>query len=320
MRDDIHRITLELKERSMKVDKLANRFQVLVSKAQGPQEDGEPKSQAYYIIKAAQEREELQQQGDELDSKVQKAEKEVAGLEAALSAMLGVNTKYNASLRNVEDKAVAAQQQELQKHLDQLYDKVKAKRAEEKELMDQVQMLEQQVKSRRAEQAGLQELVKELQRKQTDAEKQLEEQADKHQRAAKNLERLQRQLRTKLGLPAAGPPSNQEDDIALADIKESTSAMLQELSGLCSRYPELNIAHNVAAMGLKLPSGVASSAGNSRAGSLAGSRSPSQAGSVRLGPSMKSLDGQSIASQSTAPGRLRSPGGIAAVKSIQLNL
>ena len=55
--------------------------------------------QAYYVIKAAQEREELQRQGDELDARVRKAERECQGLQAALNKLMGTNLDLNASFR-----------------------------------------------------------------------------------------------------------------------------------------------------------------------------------------------------------------------------
>ena len=52
VKEDCHRITLELKDRGLKAEKLAAKFETLVSKNRATDaEGGEPKSQAYYIIK-----------------------------------------------------------------------------------------------------------------------------------------------------------------------------------------------------------------------------------------------------------------------------
>jgi hypothetical protein len=48
----LHRITLELRDRQAKVDVLHAKFEMLASRAHGTDaEGGEPKSQAYYIVK-----------------------------------------------------------------------------------------------------------------------------------------------------------------------------------------------------------------------------------------------------------------------------
>ena len=51
IRDDVHRITLELKERALRVEKLQNKFETLSSKNRSAADDGEQHSQAYYVIK-----------------------------------------------------------------------------------------------------------------------------------------------------------------------------------------------------------------------------------------------------------------------------
>ena len=55
--------------------------------------------QAYFGVKAAQEREELQRQGDQLNKDVQRAEVEVAGLQAALMQLSGSNLEMSAGLK-----------------------------------------------------------------------------------------------------------------------------------------------------------------------------------------------------------------------------
>jgi hypothetical protein len=52
------------------IEKLQAKYDTLANKQKA--EDGEEVTQAYYVIKAAQEREELQRKGDELDTKIRK--------------------------------------------------------------------------------------------------------------------------------------------------------------------------------------------------------------------------------------------------------
>ena len=66
----------ELHERISKIEILRKRYEILMV-SMTPFNEEENISQAYYVVKAAQEKEELQQTGDELDAKIRKAEGEI---------------------------------------------------------------------------------------------------------------------------------------------------------------------------------------------------------------------------------------------------
>ncbi len=76
----------ELRERVDKVEKLKKRYEILMTQFRVDGE-GEEHSQAFYVINAAQKREDLQREGDELDSKIRKTEKEMKALENTLKLM-----------------------------------------------------------------------------------------------------------------------------------------------------------------------------------------------------------------------------------------
>lgn len=117
----------QLHDRIAKIDRLRKRYEILMV-SMAPPEGEEEHSQTYYVIKvfslffafdlslslslliylsisllqAAQEREEIQREGDELDAKIRKAEKEIQALENTLALMNVKNEKYRKSLQNFD--------------------------------------------------------------------------------------------------------------------------------------------------------------------------------------------------------------------------
>lgn len=99
--EERHKIAVELQDRMNKVKNLKIRYESLIEKNKVQFKDGEGEagehSQAYYVIKAAQEKEELQRYGDELDGKINKCQKELQALKNTLEHLKKRN-------RNVREK------------------------------------------------------------------------------------------------------------------------------------------------------------------------------------------------------------------------
>ncbi|MEW5311178.1 MAG: hypothetical protein WDW38_002914 [Sanguina aurantia] len=264
-RDDIHRITLELRERGLKVEKLSAKYETISSKHRGAAEDGEVRSQAYFVIKAAQEREELQREGDALDAAIRKAEKEVAALETTLSGLMVANNGFGSSFKKVDSAASVAERAALREKLDRAYDKLKFKRGEEGGLLDDVRQSSARLVILEAEARGMAGQVEELARKKADADRQASEQADKATRAKRSGERLL------VKLSISGTPL--DADVRLAEVRDTTRAMLSELRSLAASHPGCGIAEACEAAGLRLPAlgASGSGAGTPLSGSVRGS-------------------------------------------------
>ena len=95
--EERHKVAVELQVRSQKVKNLRIKYEGLCQRnksSSGEAEAEGERSQAYYVIKAAQEKEELQRYGDELDGKIRKCEKEIKALANTLDHLKVRNKNY----------------------------------------------------------------------------------------------------------------------------------------------------------------------------------------------------------------------------------
>ncbi|MFN4152878.1 MAG: hypothetical protein ACK4IX_18185, partial [Candidatus Sericytochromatia bacterium] len=113
--DERRQLSLELSDRRVQIDKLKNKFEILLQRLK-PEDDGEQVSQAQFLIRAIQEREELQRRGDMIDSDIQKLEQDEKALDLTLSAFqrhnsltMGTFKRVGTDDRDVQDKAELSQ-------------------------------------------------------------------------------------------------------------------------------------------------------------------------------------------------------------------
>merc|ERR1719502_2200447 len=158
--EERHKTMIELAERKQKIYNLKMKYETVVNRVK--REEGEEHSQAYYVLKAAQAKEELQRKGDELDEKIRKAEREIRALENTLGHLLTRNKKFK------ENFQVANTQNQTD--------------------LEEKQMLEEQ--SRAAN-----EVLFKKKRALTQIEKEEEEDTNRYDELQSNVERLDAQVR-----------------------------------------------------------------------------------------------------------------------------
>ncbi|KAJ8270442.1 hypothetical protein GJAV_G00114750 [Gymnothorax javanicus] len=118
------KLSAEVHERLSKTDKMRKKYEILTISMAAP-EGEETKSPAYYVIKAAQEKEELQRKGDDLDAGIRQTEKEIQALENTLHVVRSRNTVYRKGFSKVTEMSEEYQEklelEDQKRAIDELY-------------------------------------------------------------------------------------------------------------------------------------------------------------------------------------------------------
>jgi UDP-glucose:O-linked fucose beta-1,3-glucosyltransferase len=250
--EERHQIMMELNERLLKVDRLKQKFAVVAGRMAGL--DQEEHSQAHYIIQAAQERENLQREGDQLNEAIKVAEKEIRLLQRTLQSLVIRNDNFRASFQAADSQGASEQQQLEDQHRAMKTQLIK-KRAYLREIATDFEErrnvlgeLQSQIMSIRTE-------VEASGREHDNLDKQQAEQRAKHERAIAAANQRLTQLRRAKKVPA-DQETSEESDIRLQELQHKNKALINFLMHFVDGNVQLENAVNAAMadVGLKFPS------------------------------------------------------------------
>ncbi|XP_070537855.1 coiled-coil domain-containing protein 39-like [Ptychodera flava] len=229
-------VSAELHERISKIDKLRKRYEILMV-SMAPPEGEEDRSQAYYVIKAAQEKEELQREGDDLDARIRKAEKEIRALENTLRLMNGRNEQYRKSFNRVtETSDEYEEKQRFEEQMRAVMDKYKYKRRQIRELQEDLQTMSNTLDNLTRDENVYVEMIDEKQGKIAQLNKDLEEQKQKLDRAAKQTAKYARELRAS---KKSKGETQEERDFELRELRDFNKSTSRQIGEVVHNYPEI---------------------------------------------------------------------------------
>lgn len=295
--EELQTVSSELKERMSKVDKLKKRYDITMISMAPP--DGTPEeenSQAYYVIKAAQEKEELQREGDDLDAKIKKAERELRALENTLEVVNSNNETYKQSYSKAgEHSEGMMQKEELEQQLRSLSDTYKHKRRQMKQLLEDVQNMEDAYNSMNNDEKNYEELIQDKFNKIVQAEKDIDQIKEKLERATKQMLSYSRELRKSRNVQGA---TLEEKDFKLRDLWDFNKNKAKELVDISIQYPLLQQTLSILFGQANIPMTSSKGGGGSSRSSRSGTSIQNSSHSSRSSSRQSSISGQSSAANS----------------------
>ncbi|KAF0687146.1 Aste57867_21117 [Aphanomyces stellatus] len=297
--EERHKISVEHGDREMKVKKLQAKFETLckTSPFGNADEDGQERSQAYFVIKAAQRREELQREGDELDDKIRIAEKEVRALTKTLQHLEGRNTEYRKSFHRADMVGEeAAKMNQLEDQVKSAEDTLFKRKKELQRLQMEIESEQNRIQELEIQHRHFKEHNENLTAAQTQVLKELDIEKEKVTKVTKRVDKGLKDYRAKSG----GSNTIEEVVLDAYNSKEINGSLLYTLGQLAHEFPELSdVLHtNVKELNLHIPALPPGSTSN-RSGSMKGASSDSRPTSARSDRS----DVSSVKSSNSSNGR-----------------
>ncbi|NWY36204.1 CCD39 protein, partial [Sylvia atricapilla] len=234
-----HRLSAEFQDRLWRIDKLKRRYEIFTLSMMPP-EGEEMKSQAYYAIKAAQEKQALQQEGDDLDAKICKAQKEIIAMENSLCVVKNWNKNYKNSFKAAPETSEELEEKlKLEQNKKDADEKYRKKQRRIKELQENLQTMQQHFDIIQKQQALFEEQKKAKQALVFQLKKDIAEQKPKLMRVIKQCSKLSREI---LAQREDGEETVEDRDIHVRELKGFNRTIDQVIAEVLEANPGLTAA------------------------------------------------------------------------------
>ncbi|KAG8451963.1 hypothetical protein GDO86_003957, partial [Hymenochirus boettgeri] len=180
------------------------------------------------FFQAAQEKEELQRSGDELDVKIRKAEKEMNALENTLRVINVCNTSYKKSFSKVtetsEEYEEIIQVEEQERAAEE---KNRYKRRQIRELQEDMQVMKNTLESILKEEMSFQQNANELLPAVTQLNKETEDQNHKLERVMRQFSKIVKEIRQ---IKKTKEETHFEQDVNVRDLRDFNKSINKMLT------------------------------------------------------------------------------------------
>ncbi|XP_037537547.1 coiled-coil domain-containing protein 39, partial [Nematolebias whitei] len=259
------KLSAELHKQLMKIDKMKSRFEVMVLQMAVP-EGEEEKSQAYYITKAAMEKEELKRKGDDIDAKVRKMELETKALEnTVLLFNCGLNSFRSSLGKNKESTPEYQKKLKLEEQLRASEKMLKYKKQQVQDLQQDLQELTASLETLMQEEKAEKEKIHHKQTLTGKLNKDIASLQEKIGRATKQCSKLTKEIRSAKNTKTE---TLEEQDVKLKELKEFNKNINKMLNEAVKDNSELRLVLDKyllqANLHLPAPSSIVSSQRSSR--------------------------------------------------------
>ncbi|KAI4882834.1 hypothetical protein NFI96_020473, partial [Prochilodus magdalenae] len=190
-----------------------------------------------WLLKAAQEKEELQRQGDELDGKIRKTEKEIKALENTLHVVNNRNTTYRKSFNKVTESSPEYQEKtKLEEQKRAAEEKYLHKRRQIRELQEDIQGMNSTLTDLLQDEATQNQQNSDVQARILALNKELGSQQEKLGRVTKQCSKLTKEIRS---AKKTKEETVEERDIELKELRDLNKTVNKMLLEVMEEHPDL---------------------------------------------------------------------------------